>query len=318
MQYNPGCPARNRTSVAVWRGLRKRRTLVSEVEHVLSVSDEVGESPIWIPEEKALYWIDIEGVRVHRLTPHDGQHETFEVDFPITALARRASGGWIAASKTGLYYWDHRTGRSSFIVDPEADNPDVRFNDGAVDRQGRFLIGTINQNDFNAPDGSLYRLDPDESIHKLDTGLVVPNGIGLSLDGRTLYLTEMFRNRLLAYDYDIDSGTVANRRTFAEVPSEMGLPDGLIVDAEGFLWSAHWGGRRITRYDPDGRIERQIEMPVANITCMAFGGPNMTDLYINSAWFWLEEADRKAQPTAGDLFLVKTDVTGLEEPAFGG
>ncbi len=291
---------------------------MSDFEHVLAVQDEVGETPLWIPDEKTLYWIDIEGTRVHRLTPETGERQTFDVDFPITALARRASGGWIAAAKTGLFFWDHQTGESKFIVDPEADNPDLRPNDGVVDRQGRFLVGTLNQKQFDAPDGSLYRLDPDGSIHKLDTGYAVANGIGLSPDGRTLYVTDMFHNRLLAYDYDTEAGTVSNRRTFVDVPSETGLPDGLIVDSEGFIWSAHWAGSRVTRYDGDGQIERQIELPVSNATCLAFGGPDLNELYVTTAWFLMEEADRKAQPMAGDLFRIKTDVTGLEEPAFAG
>ena len=291
---------------------------MNEIEHVWPAQDEVGETPIWLPDEQALYWIDVEGKRVHRLEPATRRMQTLNVDFPITALARRASGGWVTASKAGLYFWDHRTNRSQFIVDPEAGNPDVRFNDGAVDRQGRFLIGTLNQKDLNAPDGSLYRLDPGGLIHKLDTGLAVANGIGLSPDGKTLYVTDMFHSRILAYDYDVRGGTVTRRRTFAGVPAETGFPDGLIVDGEGFIWSAHWGGSRITRYDPDGRIERQIKVPVANPTCLAFGGRDLDELYITTAWFMLSDQDRKAQPTAGDLFRVKTDVTGLAEPAFAG
>lgn len=291
---------------------------MSEIEHVVAAGDEVGETPIWIPQERALYWIDIEGTRVHRLACETGGHETFAVDFPITALARRTGGGWIAAAKTGVYFWDHRTGESQFVVDPEADNPPVRFNDGAIDRQGRFLIGTLNEKDFNAPDGSLYRLDADGSIHKLDEGLAVANGIGLSGDGRRVYVTDMFHNRILAYDYDTDAGTVSNRRTFADVPAETGLPDGLIVDADDFVWSAHFAGGRITRYDADGTIERVIEMPVANVTCLAFAGEALDELYVTTAWFMMSDADRAAHPTAGDLFRIRTDVRGREEPAFAG
>ena len=291
---------------------------MSRIEHVAAVQDEVGETPIWVPEEHALYWIDVEGKRVHRLEPATGDQQVFSVDFPITALARRASGGWIAAAKTGLYFWDHRTRASTFIVNPVAANPDLRFNDGAVDRQGRFLIGTMNQKDLNAPDGSLYRLDADRTIHPLDTGLAVANGIGLSPDGATLYVTDMFHHQILAYDYDVVGGTVSRRRTFASVPPEAGLPDGLIVDAEGFVWSAHWAGWRITRYDPDGGIERQIRMFVQNPTCLAFGGEDLNELYVTTAWFMLGAEGRKAQPMAGDLFRIRTDVRGLVEPGFAG
>lgn len=289
-----------------------------EAEHLLAVQDEVGETPIWIPGEQALYWIDIAGKRVHRYTPADGDTQSWDLDVPVTALARRASGGWILATKTGLAFWDQQANRSTFIVDPEADNPAVCFNDGAVDRQGRFLIGTLNQQDFNAPDGSLYRFDPDGSIHKLDGGYAVANGIGFAPDGKTLYVTDMFHGCILIYDYDVDAGTASGRRMFVNVPADAGLPDGLIVDSEGYVWSAHWGGWRVTRYDPDGKIERQIKLPVANVTCMGFGGRDLNELYITTAWFMLNEEERKAQPLAGDLFKVETDVRGLEEPAFTG
>jgi sugar lactone lactonase YvrE len=267
---------------------------MSQLEHVLPAQNEVGETPIWIPNEQALYWIDIEGPCVHRLNPATGDVKTWQVDFPITALARQAGGKWIAAAKTGLYFWDHETNRSTFIVDPVADMPDLRFTDGAVDRQGRFLIGTLNQKDLAAPDGALYRLDGDSTTHLLDTGLAVANGIGFSPDGKTIYVTDMFGSRILAYDYDTAEGT------------EEGWPDGLIVDEEGCVWSAHWAGWKITRYNPAGIIIQQIEMPVANPTCFAFAGRNLDVLYITTAWFSLTGEDRKKQPLAGDLFRIKT------------
>ena len=270
---------------------------MSDVEHVLGVQDQAGETPIWLPGERALYWADIEGNLVHRLEP---------------------ATSWITATKVGLAFWDDRTNAFSPIVDPEADRPDCRCNDGVVDRQGRFLVGTLNQADLNAPDGSLYRLDADGSLHKLDTHLAVANGIGLSPDGRTLYVTDMFHGRILAYDYDPAGGSADGRRVFVEVPPEAGLPDGLIVDAEGCVWSAHWGGWRATRYDPDGRTEREIRLPVANVTCFAFGGDELAELYITTAWFGLTDAQRTEQPLAGDLFRVKTDVRGLVEPEFAG
>jgi len=289
---------------------------MSKLEHVQAAQNQVGETPIWVPNEQALYWIDIEGACVHRLIPETGEVKTWQVDFPITALARQADGKWITAAKTGLYFWDQKTNKSTFIVDPVADIPNVRFNDGAVDRQGRFLIGTINEKDFAAPDGALYRLDGDSNIHQLDTGLAVANGIGFSPDGKIIYVTDMFHSRILAYDYDTAHGLVSNRRDFVTVPTDQGWPDGLIVDEEGCVWSAHWAGWKITRYDPDGKIIQQIEMPVANPTCLAFAGKNLDELYITTAWFSLTEEDRKKQPLAGDLFRIKTNVKGILEPEF--
>lgn len=291
---------------------------MSEVEHLVGAQDEVGETPIWVPDEQALYWVDLEGERVHRYDPASGQTKDWTLDVPVTALARRAGGRWILATKTGLAFWDSQTNASEFIMDPTADNPAIRFNDSAVDRQGRLLIGTANVEQYDAPDGVLYRLDADRSIHKIDDRYAVANGIGFSPDGRIVYVTDMFHNRILAFDYDTDAGTVANRRTFVEVPAEAGLPDGLIVDAAGYVWSAHWGGWRVTRYDPDGKIEREVRLPVANVACMGFGGGDLNELYITTAWFLLSDDDRKAQPQAGDLFRIRTDVTGLVEPEFVG
>jgi sugar lactone lactonase YvrE len=288
------------------------------LEHLVPTQDLAGETPIWIPEEQAVYWIDLGDSKVRRYDPADGQTREWCLDVPITALARRGRGKWILATKTGLYFWDQEENRSEFISDPEADNPDLRFNDGAIDPKGRFLIGTLNEQDLNAPDGSLYRLDPDLGITKLDTGYAVANGIGFSPDGGTLYVTDMFHGRILAYDYDVEAGDVSGRRTFVDVPAEAGLPDGLIVDAEGYVWSAHWGGWRVTRYAPDGQVEREIKLPVANVTCMAFGGRDLNVLYITTAWFMLSDEERAAQPMAGDLFRIETDVTGCLEPEFAG
>lgn len=292
---------------------------MSQVEHHLSLQNEVGESPIWIPEDQTLTWIDIEGNCVFQYSPDDERLETFKVDVSITSLGRRGEKGWVCAAKTGLHFWNGQSASLDFIADPEAAIPGHRFNDGVVDRQGRFLIGTMNENDLNAPDGSLYRLNTDGKIEKLDSGYAVPNGLGLSPDGGTLYVTDMFHGQILAYDYSAaESGGVANRRVFVTVPQEAGWPDGLIVDSQGFVWSAHWAGGRISRYDPEGKLEREISLPVANVTCMAFGGKDLDELYITTAWFSLSDADRKAQAWAGDLFRVRTDVTGIVEPVFAG
>ena len=292
---------------------------MSQVEHLLSLQNEVGESPIWNPEDKVLTWLDIEANCVFQYSPDNEKLEMFKVDVSVTSLGRRGDSAWITATKTGLHYWDGQSSSLKFIVDPEADSPGMRFNDGVVDRQGRFLIGTMNEDDLNAPDGSLYRLNGDGTLDKLESGYAVPNGMGLSPDGRTLYVTDMFHSQILAYDYDAsEGGGVKNKRVFVTVPPEAGWPDGLIVDSEGFVWSAHWAGGKISRYDPDGTLEREVGLPVANVTCMAFGGAALDELYITTAWFTLSDEDRKKQPWAGDLFRLKTDIQGLPEPVFAG
>jgi sugar lactone lactonase YvrE len=290
----------------------------NKVEHLLPVQNEIGETPIWVAKEQALYWIDCERYTVYRYDPTTGEYQTFEVKRAITGLYPRSIGGWIAATKTGIAFWEQRTNEFTFIVDPEADTPQVCCNDAVVDRQGRFLVGTMNEQDFNAPDGSLYRLDTNGSLHRLDSGFAVCNGLGLSLDGRILYLTDMFHHQILAYDYDLATGNISHQRPFVRVPEETGAPDGLIVDSEDFIWSAHWGGWRITRYDPTGKIEREIRLPVENVTCLGFGGSDLDELYVTTAWSDLSKQERKKQPLAGDLFRIKTDVKGMPESEFLG
>jgi sugar lactone lactonase YvrE len=290
----------------------------NKLEHLLSVQNEIGETPIWIAKERALYWVDCEGYKAYRFDSTTGENQIFDVEMAITGLYPRAGGGWITATKTGIAFWEHHENEFTFIVDPEAENPQVCCNDAVVDRQGRFLVGTMNEQDFDAPDGSLYRLDTNGSLHKLDTGFAVSNGIGLSLDSRTLYLTDMYHQQILAYDYDFSTGNISHRRLFVRVPEEAGAPDGLIVDSEDFIWSAHWGGWRITRYDPTGKIEREIRLPVANVTCLGFGGADLDELYITTAWSGLTKQEREKQPLAGDVFRIKTNVKGVPESEFLG
>jgi sugar lactone lactonase YvrE len=290
------------------------------MDHLYAVQNVAGESPIWVPEESALYWVDCEGGSAHRAAGERGAGDflTWAGDRPVTAIGRRARGGWIAATKQGLAFWDGASGHFDLIVDPEADRPGHRCNDAAVDRQGRLWVGTMNQEDLHAPTGALWRLDPDLSLHRIAEGFAVPNGIAFSPDDTVLYVTDMFHSKIVAYDFDAAAGTVSNPRDFVSVPAEAGLPDGLVVDAEGCLWSAHWGGWRVTRYRPDGSTERELRLPVANVTCMACGGMNLTELFITTAYAFLSEEERAAQPLAGDVFVAAIDVPGLPEPAFAG
>lgn len=292
---------------------------MNEPTQIVPSKNRLGETPIWAPEEQALYWVDWGGEPTCRFEPATGKFTRFPVGIPVTALARRASGGWIAIAQNGLYGWDPRTNEYGLIVGPpEPEKPEICYNDGAVDRQGRLLVGTVNMQDPFAPEGSLYRLDPDGSLHQLDTGYATANGIGFSPDGRTVYVADQRHWQIIVLDYDIAAGTTSNRRTFASLPKEEGMPDGLIVDAEGFIWNGHWAGWKLTRYAPSGRIERQIRFPVEHVISFAFGGQNLDELFVTTASWGFSETERKQQPMAGDLFCLKTGIKGLMEPAFAG
>jgi sugar lactone lactonase YvrE len=287
---------------------------MNELEHVLAVQNELGEGPVWNHEEQSLYWVDINRGHFHRLHPATGAHDVFDVGLPVGTLAFRASGGLVLATRDGFAFWDPETQALRFIADPEPGKPDARFNDGAVDRQGRFWAGTISKE----PTSSLYRLDPDGSVHRMESGVTVSNGIGWSPDDRTMYFTDSPLRVIYAYDFDPATGAIENRRPFIHTPERAGVPDGLTVDSEGFIWSARWGGWKVTRYDPAGKAEREIQLSVQYPTSCTFGGPQLDELYITSAWAALSEAERADQPWAGDLFRLQAGVRGFEEPRFLG
>jgi sugar lactone lactonase YvrE len=288
---------------------------MSEIEHVLSINCRLGEGPIWSCEEQALYWVDIEVHCFHRLYVETGTHGCFDVGLPVGALAFRASGGLVLATRDGFAFWDAESQALDFVADPEPGKPGARFNDGAVDRQGRFWAGTMSKD----PTSSLYRLDPDGSVHRMESGVTISNGIGWSPDNRTMYYTDSGVRMIYAYDFDPATGAIENRRPFVHTPDEEGVPDGLTVDSEGCVWSARWGGWKVTRYDPDGKVEREIGMPVQCPTSCTFGGAELTELYITSAWSGLSDEERsRQQPWAGDLFRLQTGVRGFEEPKFAG
>lgn len=292
---------------------------MNELERILPSQNQLGETPIWSPEENALYWVDWGEGPIYRFEPEKGEFKTFPVNLPVTALARRAGGGWVIVAQNGLYAWDPATSEFTPLAGPpEPGRPEICYNDAAVDRQGRLLVGTVNMQDPFSPDGSLYCLDRDGSLRQLDTGYATANGIGLSPDGRTVYVADQRHRQIIALDYDKAVGTVSSRRIFARIPDDEGMPDGLIVDEEGFVWNGHWDGWRLTRYDPDGQIERQIRFPVQHIISFAFGGMDLDELFVTTAWWGFSEEERKKQPWAGDLFRVQTGIKGLVEPAFAG
>lgn len=291
---------------------------MSDVEHVLGARNRLGEGPLWSVEEQSLYWVDIENETFWRWHPETGSHEMFHVGTQIGVLALRAGGGLVMATQKGFGYWDERSQNLTIIAHPEAEQPQKRFNDGAVDCRGRFWAGTMNIAEGENRDGVLYRLDLDGSVHVMETGIGVSNGIGWSPDNTIMYFTDSPRRTIYAYAFDAETGNITNATTFVKTPEGEGFPDGLTVDSEGYVWSAFWDGAKIVRYTPRGEIERVIQMPVLRPTSCVFGGPNLDELYITSAWSRLSEQQREQYPLSGDVFRVKAGVRGLEKYKFGG
>jgi L-arabinonolactonase len=287
------------------------------IERALAMNDHLGESPIWSVKEQALYWVDLKAGIIHRWHPATNDQQSFTLGFSIGCLGLRRKGGLVMGTKHGFMFWDAQKGAAP-IVDPIADQPAMRFNDGKVDPRGRFYAGTMHNTDTKLQSGDLYRLDADSSCHVVDSGLRCPNGIGWSLDRKTMYFTDSPLRTIYAFDYDIATGRIENRRPFITVAENDGTPDGMTVDSQGFIWSCHWGGWKITRYDPAGNVERVVAMPVERPTSCAFGGKNLDELYITSAALNITPAERAKQPFAGDVFRLLPGVKGPEEPQFAG
>jgi sugar lactone lactonase YvrE len=204
------------------------------------------------------------------------------------------------------------------ILNPEPQLPAHRFNDGKCDPAGRFLAGTMNDTETKAS-GSLYSLAPDGSLKTLVTRTRTSNGLAWSPDQHTFYYIDTPTRTVMAYDYDLATGGVANPRPAISVPPKLGWPDGMTSDVEGMLWVAMWGGAKLTRWDPaTGRLLAEIPFPALNVSSCVFGGPGLTDLYATSARTGTNARQLTKYPLSGGLFRLRTDIRGMPTYEFGG
>jgi sugar lactone lactonase YvrE len=290
---------------------------VTEISCALPARALLGEGPLWDPEDRLLYWVDIKGRSVHRFDPATRRDVEWPTPEDVGSLARRAAGGLVVALRSGFHFLDVVTGAIRPVAQPERDRQENRFNDGKPDRRGRFWAGSMHDPE-TLPTGALYRLDPDGACHRMVDGVVCSNALCWSPDGRTMYHADTMRRVVWAWDSDPDRGEIANRRVFVELPPGEGAPDGATVDAEGCVWLAHWDGWRLTRYDPAGRTERVVRLPVQRPTCPAFGGPGLDVLYVTTASIGLSADALAAQPWAGGILALDPGVRGVPEARFRG
>ncbi|MCB9460563.1 MAG: SMP-30/gluconolactonase/LRE family protein [Anaerolineaceae bacterium] len=290
---------------------------MTSVEHVVASQCILGEGPVWHSDEQKLYWVDIKGKAIHTYQPDSGSHHVFQFGEYIAALAIRRQGGFIVAGQKHLHSWDGHSETLTPIIEVEPDLPENRFNDGAVDKQGRFWIGTMPDIE-RTPTGNLYRLDPDLTLHHMVSGVYISNGIGWPLDDHIMYYTDSIPKAIYTYDFDAATGSISNRGYFLHTPDLPGVPDGMTVDSENHIWTARWDGYNVTRYSPEGEVVQVIDLPTAHITSVTFGGPDLRDLYITSAKDELTADQLANEPMAGDLFRVRVDVPGQPEPRFAG
>jgi sugar lactone lactonase YvrE len=290
-------------------------TSTSDVELALKIRSAVAEGPVWDDRTQTLVWVDIMNNAVHVYDPSSGQDRSVDVGQPVGAAALRERGGLVLALRDGFALLDAELGDLRWVASVEADVPSNRMNDGKCDAAGRFWAGTMA---FDVTPGvaCLYRLDPDYHVSCVVTGVTLSNGLDWSADNRRMYYIDSTTQRVDAFDFDLECGLLGERRTVLTVSKEVGLPDGMMVDAEGGLWVAIHGGGAVHRYTPDGRLDRVLRVPVKHVTCCTFGGPDFGDLYITSMTYGLGEL--RDQPLAGALFRCRPGVRGRPSFRFGG
>ena len=283
--------------------------LVADVRAVL------GEGPLWVVAEQALYWVDIKGRKIFRLGP-EGAFDEWQTPFRIGAIAPAQSGGFIAATEHGIARIDLAADRFELLFDPEEDRPTNRFNDGKVDGHGQFFAGTMDDQEV-AASGAFYRIDKRLGCTRFDDGFRVTNGPAFSPDGRYAYVNDSALQ--LTYAYTIGTDLMpAGRREFIRWGEGEGYPDGMTVDAQGCLWISFWDGGCLRRVSPDGEQIDEWPLPVSRPTSCAFGGPELDRLFVTSARIGLDEEQLVSEPAAGGLFMLQPGVSGIAGRPFAG
>lgn len=271
----------------------------------------LGEGAVWSPREARLYWVDIKAPAIHWLDPVSGERGSWTPPCRVGSIAPRASGGFIAGCEQGFAHVDPHAGTFELIGDPEPERPGNRFNDGALDLQGRFWAGTMDDAEEQAS-GALYRFEAANRWERVDDGYRVTNGPAFSPDGRRMYHNDSALQ--LTYVFDLEDGAATNRRVL--IRHSDGYPDGMACDAEGCLWIAFWDGWAVRRFSPEGEQLAEHRLPVSRPTCPAFGGADLDRLFVTSASIGLDKA---LEPLAGGLFeICDHGARGVPVPAFAG
>ena len=290
---------------------------VSDAELVIDTQAELGEGPVWDAAARCLWFVDILRGRVHRFDPAATALHTFEIGSMVGAVAPTERGDLVLAVHDGFARLDLASGQVTMIAGVEADRPDQRMNDGKCDAAGRFWAGTMALDEREGA-GALYRLDPDGRVHTMLRHVSISNGLDWTGDGRVMYFVDSPTQSVDAFDFDLSAGTISNRRTVVRIGPAHGMPDGMTLDADGYLWVSLWGGGGVRRYAPDGRLDAIVRLPTMYPTSCTFAGDDLRDLYITTASIRLSDSERARQPQAGALFRCRPAVGGRLANRFKG
>jgi L-arabinonolactonase len=281
---------------------------------VLDCANQHGEGVLWNPRDGRLWWTDIHGQALCWHDPKSGFSGHHALPERLCAFAPRAKGGWIMAFAGGVELWSPEMTLERSIHDFEPETAATRLNDGRTDRQGRFVVGGMNEATGEA-DSTVIRVNADLSVETLIRAVACANSTCFSSDGQTMYFADTPDRRIRAYAYGDRLGPA---RDLVDMAAEPGLPDGSCVDAEGGVWNAEWDGGQVIRIAPDGTISHRIALPVPKATCCAFGGPDLGTLYITTSRLGMSKADVARAPLSGGLFAATPGARGVEDTPFAG
>lgn len=280
----------------------------STIANVLTARARLGECPVWDADRQQLFWVDAYNYRVHQFDPATGHDRYFETGDVVSAIVLAGEDRLLMALRDRLALLNLQTGEISTLHQMQFPFSNTRLNDGKCDSRGRFWIGSISE----APEqAELYCYDLDGSLRVMETGLTISNGLGWSPDETTFYLTDSAKHKIYAYDFEANTGIIRDRRILIDLTKEGVEPDGLAIDTQGNLWSALWNGWCIACFSPTGQQLFRVKLPVQCPTSLAFGGPQLTDLYITSASVGLSQKEIQQGIQAGDLFHLSTSSTGF-------
>ena len=287
--------------------------------------NHLGEGVLWSHKENTLYWLDVPmPSKLFKICMDNNEMSTYKMPEMITAMSSRSNGEILVASHHGINSFNFQQQKLTKILDIEPNLPKNRCNDGASDAKGRFWIGTMQNNissdatdiEITENSGSLYCVNKDLTYTKHESNIGVSNTLAWSPDNQKFYFTDTLTGIIFSYDFNLENGEISNKKEFAK--HERGYPDGSTVDSEGYLWSCRWGGSCVIRFDPNGKVDDIVELPVENITSCTFGNKSLQTLFITTARWGMTKEDIEKNPEAGGLFSIDLDIKGLPDNAFSG
>jgi sugar lactone lactonase YvrE len=287
------------------------------VEVAFHHPSELGEGAIWDEQQGVLYWVDIIGNKVNRFDPRNRSNLAYDVGESVGTVVLSRDNRLLLGVRSGMAWLDPDTGHVTHLADPESDKPHTRMNDGKCDPKGRFWVGSICEGEPRF-DGGLYCLDTDLSVTQKLSGIQCSNGLVWTGDKQTFYYIDTPTHEIWGFDYELETGSISNKRVVVRLADALGSPDGMAIDSDDHLWVALYHGHQVLRIDPkSGQTVLTLPVPATNVTSIAFGGTAFDELYITTARAGLGPEQRANEPLAGSLFRVRVPYRGVPASRFG-